>query len=44
MFIESNPMPVKWLLNYLGLIGTKGSDFLWSSLIKNTTANLIEVF
>ena len=43
MFIESNPMPVKWLLNYLGLIG-KGIRLPLVELNKKYYTNLIEAF
>jgi len=43
MFIDSNPIPVKWLLNYLGLI-RKGIRLPLVGLDKKYQTNLIEAF
>jgi len=43
MFIDSNPMPVKWLLNYLGLIG-EGIRLPLVGLDKKYQTNLIKAF
>ena len=43
MFIDSNPMPVKWLLNYLGLI-REGIRLPLVELDKKHQTNLIEAF
>jgi len=43
MFIDSNPMPVKWLLNYLGLI-SKGIRLPLVELDKKYQTNLIKAF
>ena len=43
MFIESNPIPVKWLLNYLGLIN-EGIRLPLVELDKKYHTNLIEAF
>ena len=43
MFVDSNPMPVKWLLNYLGLIN-KGIRLPLVELDKKYQTNLIEIF
>ena len=43
MFIDSNPMPVKWLLNYLGLI-REGIRLPLVGLDKKYQTNLIEAF
>jgi len=43
MFIDSNPIPVKWLLNYLGLI-KEGIRLPLVALDKKYHTNLIEVF
>ena len=43
MFVESNPIPVKWLLNYLGLI-QKGIRLPLVELNKKYQTNLINIF
>lgn len=43
MFVDSNPIPVKWLLNYLGLIN-KGIRLPLVELDKKYQTNLIEIF
>jgi len=43
MFIDSNPMPVKWLLNYLGLI-SKGIRLPLVELDKKHQTNVINAF
>ena len=43
IFIDSNPIPVKWLLNYLGLI-RKGIRLPLVGLDKKYQTNLIEAF
>ena len=43
MFVESNPIPVKWLLNYLGLIN-KGIRLPLVELDKKYQINLIKIF
>ena len=43
MFIDSNPMPVKWLLNYLGLI-SKGIRLPLVELDKKYQTNVINAF
>ena len=43
MFIDSNPIPVKWLLNYLGLI-REGIRLPLVRLDKKYQTNLIEAF
>ena len=43
MFIDSNPIPVKWLLNYLGLIG-EGIRLPLVGLDKKYQTNLIKAF
>ena len=43
MFIDSNPIPVKWLLNYLGLIN-QGIRLPLVELDKKHQAKLVKVF
>jgi 4-hydroxy-tetrahydrodipicolinate synthase len=43
MFVESNPIPVKWLLSYLGLIN-QGIRLPLVELDKKYQTNLIEIF
>jgi dihydrodipicolinate synthase/N-acetylneuraminate lyase len=43
MFVESNPIPVKWLLSYLGLIN-QGIRLPLVELDKKHQTNLIEIF
>ena len=43
MFVDSNPIPVKWLMTYLGLIN-KGSRLPLVELDKKYQKSLIEIF
>ena len=43
MFVESNPIPVKWLLSYLGLIN-QGIRLPLVELDKKYQTNLIKIF
>ena len=43
MFVDSNPIPVKWLMTYLGLIN-KGIRLPLVELDKKYQKSLIEIF